>query len=85
MNIKEESINKLDAKDNLKLKNKNCEMNNNLKLQTNQEFLMKNKLPDIRLIANGSDIVRKIRNGFCKELGEKYRPRWGAGGAGRGR
>jgi hypothetical protein len=74
MNIKEESINRLDTKDNLKLKNINCEMKNKLQQQTNQEFLMKNKLPDIRLIANGSDVVRKIRNGLCKQLGEKYDP-----------
>ena len=55
-------------------RNKNEEMIGKLSEQTNVEYLKKNKLPDIRKIANGSIVIREAKEFFSKELGEKYNP-----------
>ena len=57
-----------------KFKNKNEEMIWKLTEQTSKEYLKKNKLPDIRKIANGSIVIREAKDYFSKELGEKYNP-----------
>ena len=56
------------------LKKQNQSLKEVLLNQTNQNFLKKNCLPDIRKIADNYDLISKINSKNPKYLGEKYNP-----------
>jgi hypothetical protein len=60
MNIKEEFLGEKILQEYEALKNKNNEMKDILLKQTNPEFLKRNKLPDLRAIVNGTNIIRNM-------------------------
>lgn len=64
----------LDLKTKKILQNKNKEMVNKLTEQINPKFLKKHKLPDIRALAECSDVIRKVKDSLCREFGPKYDP-----------
>lgn len=56
------------------LKKQNQSLKDILLNQTNQNFLKKNSLPDIRKIADNYNLISKINNKNPKYFGEKYNP-----------
>ena len=66
--------NLLDNKEQDQAITKNDDLRHKLIQQTNMNFLQKTKLPDIRKIANKTTVIRKVRTGITKYLGEKYNP-----------
>ena len=54
--------------------NKNNELKNKIEEQTNDAFLSKTKLPDIRKMPKTNQVSRTIKMGITKEMGEKYNP-----------
>lgn len=66
--------NLLDNNEQEKVLNKNNDLRNKLIEQTNGNFLQKAKLPDIRKIANRNMVIRRVKTGITKFLGEKYNP-----------
>ena len=66
--------NLLDHKEQDQAITKNDDLRHKLIQQTNMNFLKKTKLPDIRKIANRTTVIRKVRTGTTKFLGEKYNP-----------
>ena len=53
---------------------KNKDLRHKLIEQTNENFLQKAKLPDIRKIANRNTVIRRVKTGITKFIGEKYNP-----------
>ena len=50
------------------------ELKQNLFNQTSKEFLQKHHLPDVLKIANSTQLIRKQKIGYSKEMGERYNP-----------
>ena len=70
MNIHQSSS--LNSTDTQSMASKNKELRKKLLQQTNQSFLKKIKLPDIRKVANTRDLIRRLPLGFTKYMSEKY-------------
>lgn len=66
--------NLLDNNEQEQVLNKNNDLRHKLIEQTNKQFLEKAKLPDIRKIANRNTVIRRVKTGITKFLGEKYNP-----------
>lgn len=60
--------------DNQSMISKNKELRKKLLQQTNNSFLKKLKLPDIRQVANTRSLIRRLPLAFSKYMSEKYNP-----------